>query len=169
MDMNGAYEKEVRYQCPLVEIVFDLFHVVAKYGREVIDRVRVDEANRLRENKPARKVVKSARWLLLRNRENVKRKDRVKLDELLKANRKLSTVYVLKDDLKHLWEYVYEGAPRRFWEQWYGPFGKKCPIHSLNNSATQHLKNIPRMSSGRRAIDCNFRRARCFSSSLVFA
>lgn len=44
MDMNGAYEEEVRYQCPLAEIVYDLFHVVAKYGREVVDRVRVDEA-----------------------------------------------------------------------------------------------------------------------------
>jgi transposase len=119
MDMNGAYEKEVRYQCPLVEIVFDLFHVVAKYGREVIDRVRVDEANRLRDDKPARKVIKGARWLLLRNRENVKRKDRVKLKELLHANRTLMTVYVLKDDLKHLWNYAYEGAARRFWKQWY--------------------------------------------------
>lgn len=28
------------------------FHVVAKYGREVIDRLRVDEANRLRHDKP---------------------------------------------------------------------------------------------------------------------
>jgi transposase len=45
--MNGAYETEVRHQCPEAEIVFDLFHVVAKYGREVIDRVRVDEAKGL--------------------------------------------------------------------------------------------------------------------------
>lgn len=119
MDMNGAYEEEVRYQCPLVEIVYDLFHVVAKYGREVIDRVRVDEANRLRNDKPARKIVKGARWLLLRNRENVKPADRVRLDELLKANRKLMTVYLLKDDLKHLWDYTYPAAARRFWEQWY--------------------------------------------------
>jgi transposase len=119
MDMNGAYEEEVRYQCPLVEIVFDLFHVVAKYGREVVDRVRLDEADRLRDDKPARKVIKGARWLLLRNRENVKREDRIKLDELLQANRKLTTVYVLKDDLKQLWDYVYAGAARRFWEQWY--------------------------------------------------
>ena len=27
--------------------MYDLFHVVAKYGREVIDRVRVDETNRV--------------------------------------------------------------------------------------------------------------------------
>ncbi len=59
-------------QCPQAEIVFDLYHVVAKYGREVIDRVRVDQANQLRHDKPARKVLKSSRWLLLRNRHNLK-------------------------------------------------------------------------------------------------
>jgi transposase len=121
MDMNGAYEEEVRYQCPLAEIVYDLFHVVAKYGREVIDRVRVDEANRLREDKKARQVVKSSRWLLLRNKENITRKeDRIKLRELLAANKALMTAYVLKDDLKALWDYRYAGAATRFWKAWYG-------------------------------------------------
>lgn len=47
----------MRQHCPNAEVVYDLFHVVAKYGREVIDRVRVDEANRLREDKPARRVL----------------------------------------------------------------------------------------------------------------
>ena len=32
MVMNAAYQEEVRYQCPKAEIVYDLFHVVAKYG-----------------------------------------------------------------------------------------------------------------------------------------
>jgi transposase len=144
MDMNGAYEEEVRYQCLLVEIVFDLFHVVAKYGREVIDRVRVNEANRLREDKPARKVIKGARWLLLRNQENVRPKDRVKLKELLDANRKLATVYVLKDDLKHLWDYVYEGAARRFWEQWYNRavFSRIEPLKKFATRLKAYLPGI---------------------------
>lgn len=119
MDMNPAYEEEVRSQCPAAEVIYDLFHVVAKFSREVIDRVRVDEANRLKRDKPARKIVKSARWLLLRNRENVTPADRVRLAELLRANRRLLTVYVLKDDLKRLWRYTYTGAARRFWRQWY--------------------------------------------------
>lgn len=120
MDMNPAYEEEVRARCPQAKVVYDLFHVVAKYGREVIDRVRVDEANRQRHNKKARKVIKGSRWLLLRNRKNLTRpEDRVKLAELLSANRKLATVYVLKDDLKHLWDYRRPRAARRFWEQWY--------------------------------------------------
>ena len=120
MDMTAAYELEVKEHCKNAEVVFDLFHVVAKYGREVIDRVRVDEANRLRADKAARKVVKGSRWLLLRNSENLRsREERVKLKDLLKANKRLLTVYVLKEDLKHLWDYRYSGAALRFWKSWY--------------------------------------------------
>lgn len=121
MDMNGAYEPEVKQHCPQAQIVYDLFHVVAKYGREVVDRVRVDEANRLRGDPQARAVVKGSRWLLLRNRRNIrKRADRIRLRELLEANAQIAAVYILRDDLKHLWDYRREGVARRFWEQWYG-------------------------------------------------
>ena len=119
MDMNSAYDLEVRKHCPNAEVVYDLFHVVSKYGREVIDRVRVDETNRLREDRPARAVVKSSRWLLLRNRDNLTgNAQRVRLDELLAANQALMTVYVLRDDLKRLWDYRHRGYARRFWQQW---------------------------------------------------
>jgi len=120
MDMNAGYIEEVRARCPQAEIVYDLFHVVAKYGREVMDRVRVDEANRLRQDRSARHLVKGSRWLLLRNRENVTRaEDQVRLAELLTANRALFIVYVLKDDLKALWDYRHAGYALRFWQQWY--------------------------------------------------
>jgi transposase len=120
MDMNAGYAEEVRARCPQAEIVYDLFHVVAKYGREVIDRVRVDEANRLRHDRPARHLVKGSRWLLLRNRENVTRPDdQVRLSELLAANRALLTVYLLKDHLKTLWHYRHAGYAQRCWNAWY--------------------------------------------------
>lgn len=81
MDMHAPFEVEVRAQCPEAEIVYDLFHVVMKYGREVIDRVRMDEANR----------------------ENlIEHSQRVRLKELLEANQTLMTVYLLRDDLKRL-------------------------------------------------------------------
>lgn len=119
MDMNAAYAEEVRARCPKARVVYDLFHVIAKYGREVIDRVRVDEANRVRADRKARKLVKGSRWLLLRNRENVTRpEDQVRLEELLAANKALMTVYVLKDDLKTLWRYRHPGYARAFWQQW---------------------------------------------------
>ncbi|MFO5782855.1 ISL3 family transposase, partial [Klebsiella pneumoniae] len=40
MDMNTAFDLEVKQHCPRAEVVYDLFHVVARYGREVIDRIR---------------------------------------------------------------------------------------------------------------------------------
>ncbi|MDY4336365.1 ISL3 family transposase, partial [Pectobacterium brasiliense] len=71
MDMNTAFDLEVREHCSRAKVVYDLFHVVAKFGREVIDRVRVDQANQLRDNPKARQVIKRSRWLLLRNPENL--------------------------------------------------------------------------------------------------
>lgn len=120
MDMNAAYAEEVRFQCPQANIVYDLFHVLAKYGREVIDRVRVDEANRLRNDRHARQLVKGSRWLLLRNRDHITNEDdQVRLKELLAANRALLTVYLLKDELKELWAYRHAGYAHRFWLQWH--------------------------------------------------
>ena len=119
MDMNTAFDLEVRQHCPQARVVYDLFHVVAKYGREVIDRVRVDEANRLRHDKPARKVIKQARWLLLRNPENLKREEQqVRLQDLLAANQSLMTVYLMKAELKTLWSPTTAWSWRSAWKQW---------------------------------------------------
>lgn len=58
-------------------------------------------------------MVKTSRWLLLRNRENVPPNQVVKLEELLAANRAL-----LKDDLKQLWRYRSEAWARKCWRGW---------------------------------------------------
>jgi len=127
MDMSEGYELETRAQCPHVTIIYDLFHVVVKFGREVIDRVRVDATNRVARasgrgdrTRAMRRVIKGARWLLLRNKSNLKRAERIRLNELLAVNRSLWVVYVLKDALKALWRYRYVGAAERAWRAWYG-------------------------------------------------
>jgi transposase len=126
MDMSDAYELETRAHCPQAAIVYDLFHVVAKYGREVIDRVRVDETNRVaragsaHSTRDRRRVIKGTRWILLRNAENLRPDERLRLDRLLAVNRPLWVTYVLKDALKDLWRYRYAGAARRAWNEWYG-------------------------------------------------
>jgi transposase len=127
MDMNGAYEVETRAQCPQAAIVYDLFHVLAKYGREVIDRVRLEETTRIApvghpndaKTRARRRVIKGARWLLLRNVATLLRSDRVRLRELLALNRRLYVVYVLKDALKALWRYRYVAVAQRAWRAWY--------------------------------------------------
>ena len=129
LDLWRPYLKAVRTACPNAAIVYDLFHAVARYATEVLDRVRVDETNRLQrpqrhhyraQAEAARRVIKGARWLLLRNREHLRRHtDRVRLRELLAANQALFIAYVLKDDLKQLWRYRYRGVARRAWQDWY--------------------------------------------------
>jgi transposase len=118
MDMNTAFDREVRQHCPQARVVYDLFHVIAKYGREVIGRVRVDAANALSHDKPARRVVKQAHWLLLRNPDHLKDHQQVRLDEVLAANQSLMTVYVMKAQLKALWTATTAWAWRRAWKQW---------------------------------------------------
>ncbi len=119
MDVKTAFDLEVRRHCPQARVVYSLFHVLAKYGREVIGRVRVDAANALRHGKPARRVVKQAHRLLLRNRANLKSPgQQIRLDEVLAANQSLMTVYVMKEQLKALWRAPTAWAWRAAWRQW---------------------------------------------------
>jgi len=103
MDMWDPYIKAVQKKVPQVKIVFDLFHVVAQFSR-VIDQVRNSEYRKAsQENK---EVFRGAKYLLLKNRSNVRRKkDRQQLKELLKLNEVINTVLILKDKLKHIWSY----------------------------------------------------------------
>ena len=118
MDMNTAFDLEVRQHCPNARVIYDLFHVIAKYGREVISRVRVDAANAPRHDQPARRVVKRSHWLLLRNPANLKAHEQVRLSDVLQANQSLMAVYVMKEQLKALWNAPTAQSWRSAWKQW---------------------------------------------------
>ena len=147
MDMNTAFDTEVKKHCPQAEVVYDLFHVVARYGRDVIDRIRVDQANLLREDKPARKAVKQSRWLLLRNRDNLKDGQAVQLQEAA-ANQPLATVYVLKDALKDVW---YAPAYERV-----GDAGEPgCDMLARRPRAAATLRSQPAQIRARHPCQCS--------------
>ena len=144
MDMNTAFDLEVQLHCPQADVVYDLYHVVAKYGREVIDRVRVDRANELRQDRPARQVVKRGRWLLLKNPENLTDEQSGKLDDLLQANQPLMAVYLMKQQLKELWRAPTRRAAMRRWNRWYTmalESGIK-PLQHFANVLKPYLKGI---------------------------
>jgi len=104
----------------------------------------VDEANRLRKDRAARKVIKGSKWLLLANRENLKQPDRIRLRELLAANWALMKAYVMRDDLKRLWNYRYPGAARRFFDAWYrrAIYSKIEPLKQFARFLKKHLDHI---------------------------
>jgi transposase len=185
MDQNTAMDLEVQAHCPKARVVYDLFHVTAKYGREVIDRVRVDQANQLRHNKPARRTVKQSRWLLLRNPENLDERQASDLEELLAINQPLMLVYVMKEQLKQLWYAQSERAARWRITRWLNQaqasgidalsrFAKNLKPYAdgivasasypLNTSVLEGVNNrikvIKRMAYGYRDIDYFFLKIR---------
>ena len=149
-----------------------------------MDKVWTTEAKR-QTNRRERQVIKGSRWLLLRNSANLKRKDRVRLRELLAVNRRLATVYVLKDDLKSLWDYRYPRYAMDFFREWYARairsrieplkrFARQLrdkidgilshcqyPLHnSLLEGMNNKIKVIKRMANGYRDEDYFFLKLR---------
>jgi len=116
MDMWEPYINRVRHHCPQAKIVFDLFHLVKAYG-EVIDVVRREEVRKA-ATKEDGAYVKGSRYVLLKNRENLKPDERVRLRELLQANERLNAVYVLKDQLKMIYHYRRRGWAKKALDQW---------------------------------------------------
>ena len=115
IDMWEPFINRIAHHCPQARIVFDLFHLVKGFG-EVIDEVRREEVRKARG--PMKKVVKGSRYLLLKNRCNLRAPQRVHLRELLAVNERLSAVYQLKDQLKMLYRYRYRAWAKRAIDQW---------------------------------------------------
>lgn len=117
MDMWEAYQKATRKYCPQADIVYDQFHILHNYSK-VINKVRNEEYRKARKETDGT-VFKGTKYLLLAKRVNVRGKKRARLDELLKTNQSLSTLYILKEDLSHLWDYRYEKVAQKWFDEWY--------------------------------------------------
>lgn len=102
MDMWKPYRKSVQRWCPHAAIVFDAFHIISQYNA-VIDEVRREEVRKVDSDKD-KKAIKGTRWILLKNSGRLTETEHPRLAELLAANRNLNAVYVLKDDLKAIWQ-----------------------------------------------------------------
>jgi transposase len=116
MDMWDPFIKAVTDKLPQAKIVFDLFHVVANFSR-VIDKVRNSEYRKA--SKEDKAVFKGAKYLLLKNRGNIRRQShRQQLKELLALNQVISTVMILKEKLKHIWTYRSRTWAGKALDQW---------------------------------------------------
>lgn len=102
MDMWDAYIKSIKKWCPHAVIVFDKFHIIAKFNK-VIDQVRRSEQNRKDLNKQEKRTLKHSRWILLKNWGNLREKEKPRLEKLLAINENLYKIYILKDELKLIW------------------------------------------------------------------
>jgi len=114
---------------------------VAAFGR-VIDKVRNSEYRKASEQDKA--VFRGAKYLLLKNRKNVRRHThRQQLKKLLELNAVISTVMILKEKLKHIWSYRSRTWAAKALDSW-------CALaRSLNHpSVTGFVKMLERHRYG---------------------
>jgi transposase len=102
-DMSPAYIQAIREHLGSATHVFDHFHVVKLFNEKLSDFRR--ELYREATEKMTKDVLKGTRWLLLKNPENLdpKKKERERLEEALRMNQPLATVYYMKEDLRQIW------------------------------------------------------------------
>ena len=115
MDMWNPYGLSVKGHCPNAKIVYDKFHIIQGYGK-VIDQIRRQEFTKASQE--AKKILKGTKYLLLKNRVNLKKDDPVRLEQLLEHNQNLNSTYVLKEQLQTLWNNPTVAQFNRALAQW---------------------------------------------------
>jgi len=118
IDRSGAYYQVIREDLPQADVVFDKFHIVQNFNR-VVDEVRREEANKA--DKAGKSFIKGQRFNLFRRAENRTAEQSASLEQLLAANKPLSQVHLLGEQLQVFWTYKYGAWAERYladWCQW---------------------------------------------------
>lgn len=104
IDMSAGYENAIRSACPDAEVCFDPWHVV-KLAGEAVDQVRRAEWNAQGKSKTkGGKWVKGTRWSLLKAPERQSLEQLAILGEVQRANRPLYRAFLLKEQLRLLYQ-----------------------------------------------------------------
>jgi transposase len=101
MDLGPAYVKAVREHAPRATICFDPFHVI-KLATDALDDVRRQAWQHARtlSNKQVAKTYRGARWVLLKNPENLTPTQASTLKTLKRRGGALIRAYELKEALR---------------------------------------------------------------------
>ena len=115
MDMWKAFRNSVQAHAPQAQILFDKFHIL-RHLADAMDQVRRAEYKRVAAKD--RTFIKGQRYTLLAHRANLTLAGRRSLKKLLRANKRLATAYLLKEEFGQLWSYRREGWARQFFTRW---------------------------------------------------
>lgn len=102
MDMWKAFANSTHRHAPQTAILYDKFHILRHLG-EALDAARKAGYARVSDRK--RRFIKGQKYTLLSHWHNLTMDGHHPLKELLKANRRLNTAYVLKESFSQLWDY----------------------------------------------------------------
>lgn len=115
-DMWQAYLNVIRERAPQALHVLDRFHISMNLNK-AIDEVRAAEVKDLKARGEA-PVLTKTRWILLRRPDKLSTAQTVKLSELVRANLNVTKAYLLKEDLRQLWDELSSIGAGLFLSDW---------------------------------------------------
>lgn len=155
-DMWKPYLQVIRNLCPQALNILDRFHIAAKMN-EALDDVRAEEARKMARD-GHEPLLKKSRWCVLKRKENLTPKQKIRLRDLLRYNLKTVRAYLLKEDFQHFWEYnspIWAGSFLDFW------------CGQAMRSRIEPMKKIARMLRSHRELLLNYFKAKKLYSSGV--
>ena len=156
-DMWKPYLKVIKEKCANAVNVLDKFHIMQMMNK-AIDKTRAGEAKRLKEEKQD-VVLSKSRWCFLKRKGNLTKKQKVKLDELLKINLVTVKAYLLKEQFHKFWSYVSPAWAGKFLTGW---------IDLAIESEIPAMQKMAKTLENHRELISNFFRAKKrFNSGIV--
>lgn len=145
MDMNASFHTLFTERLPEATIVYDTFHMLAQFGREVLGTVRLEEAreheqranelkaqskgmdketaallhNQAKEEHASYKLLKGSRWAILRNSDNLTDKQKESLSQILGSHEKLLICHAMKEELNELFQLRDPEEAKIRWRNWF--------------------------------------------------
>lgn len=128
MDMWEWFQVVAEEKLPNAEIVHDKFHLI-KYLNEAIDKVRRREVKEHEE-------LKDSRYALLKNEENLTEKQRVKFEEIRKANFEVSRAWEARENFKEIFKNKTREESQAIFEEWH---------QAVKNSGIEEVIKVAKM------------------------
>ena len=117
MDMWPPYIRAVLDNYSYEKIVFDRYHIISDYNR-MLDELRKSEARAAAVSE--KNVFTGVRYLLLKGQETIQDdvQARQRLHRLLAINHALNIAYILKEELRELWNCTSRSEAERYLTDW---------------------------------------------------
>ena len=139
MDMWPAFMNAAARLLPEATIVHDKFHVVKHLG-EAVDKVRKQEHASLLQAGDDR--LKGAKYLFLKNPENMKHSQRERFELLRSCGLKSGRAWRIKDMFTEFWTFYFRKDAEQFFKDWYG-WAVRSRLKPVKDKARMLRKHLP--------------------------
>lgn len=141
MDMWDAFITSTKANAPNADIVHDKFHI-SKYLNEAVDKVRRAEHKEFM--KDGDETLKGAKYLFLKNPDNMSDQEKERFKSLRMDNLKAGRAWSIKETFSEFWTYSYQASAEKFFQKWYwwATHSRLKPMVDVAKLMKRHLDNI---------------------------